>query len=115
MVTALFEWFGTGEYSLKALAQRAFEEGFRFRKSQGKVPVATLHKILRNSIYMGEFDFGGTRYQGRHEPWFRAGCGAACKRFWMGATGKSTSRRPVTSSTQEWCTAATVDARWWAR
>jgi site-specific DNA recombinase len=67
-VTALFEWFATGEYSLKTLAQRAYEEGFRFRKSQGRVPATTLQKILRNSIYMGEFDFGGTRYRGIHQP-----------------------------------------------
>jgi len=68
MVTQLFEWFATGAYSLKELAKRAFEEGFRFRRSQAKVPVATLHKILRNPIYMGEFDFGDVRYQGIHEP-----------------------------------------------
>jgi hypothetical protein len=48
--------------------RKAYEEGFRFRKSRGKVPVATLHKILRNRLYMGEFDFGGVRYQGSHEP-----------------------------------------------
>jgi DNA invertase Pin-like site-specific DNA recombinase len=68
MAGQLFEWFATDEYSLKALSQRAFEEGFRFRRSQAKVPVSTLHKILRNPIYMGEFDFGGVRYQGIHEP-----------------------------------------------
>ncbi len=68
MITNLFEWFATAEYSLKALAQRAYQEGFRFRKSQGKVPTTTLHKILRNRIYMGEFDFGGVRYQGIHQP-----------------------------------------------
>ena len=68
MITQLFEWFATQEYSLKALAQWAFEEGFRFRRSQAKVPVSTLHKILRNPIYMGEFDFGGVRYLGIHDP-----------------------------------------------
>jgi site-specific DNA recombinase len=58
IVTQVFEWFATAGYSLKAVAQRAFEEGFRFRQSQAKVPVSTLHKVLRNPIYMGEFDFG---------------------------------------------------------
>src|SRR5207248_414892 len=37
MITSLFEWFATGEYSLKTLAKRAYAEGFRFRKSQGRV------------------------------------------------------------------------------
>jgi len=68
LVTKLFDWFATSEYSLKTLASKAYEEGFCFRKSRGKVPVATLHKILRERIYMGEFDYGGARYQGRHEP-----------------------------------------------
>ena len=68
VVTNLFGWFYTGEYSLERLARRAFEEGFRFRKSAGRVPVSTLQKILRNPIYMGEFDYGGVRYQGIHEP-----------------------------------------------
>jgi hypothetical protein len=56
IVADLFRWFATGEYSLDRLAQKAYEEGLRFRKSGGKVPVSTLHKILRNRIYMGEFD-----------------------------------------------------------
>ncbi len=27
-----------------------------------------VHQILRKRIYMGEFDFNGTTYQGTHEP-----------------------------------------------
>ena len=68
MVGRLFAWFATGEYSVKALAQKAYEEGFRFRKSQGKIPVTTLHKVLRNKIYKGEFEYGGMLYTGVHEP-----------------------------------------------
>jgi site-specific DNA recombinase len=64
----LLGWFYTGEYSVQRLARRAYEEGIRFRKSGGRVPVSTLQKILRNPIYMGEFDYGGVRYQGSHEP-----------------------------------------------
>ena len=68
MVTELFERFASGEYSLKALARKAYEDGFRFRKSHGKIPVATLHKILRKRIYTGDFDYGGTIHEGSHEP-----------------------------------------------
>src|SRR5580692_8740841 len=68
MATELFNWFETNEYSLKALAKKAYEEGFRFRKSKNKIPVTTLHKMLRNRIYMGEFEYAGTIYQGVHEP-----------------------------------------------
>ena len=68
IVTKLFAWYASGEYSLKALAKKAYEEGFRFRKSQGKVPVTTLHHILRKRIYTGDFDYAGARYEGSHEP-----------------------------------------------
>src|SRR6202035_4052756 len=68
MLTNLFTWYKSGEYSIKALAKKAYEEGFRFRKSKNKIPVTTLHKILRNRIYTGEFKYAGTIYQGVHEP-----------------------------------------------
>jgi hypothetical protein len=38
MIVSLFNWFSSGEYSLKALARKAFEEGFRFRKGGHRVP-----------------------------------------------------------------------------
>jgi len=68
VVTKLFEWFASGEYSIETLAKKAYEEGFQFRKSRGKIPKNTLHKVLRKRIYTGEFDYGGSRYQGSHEP-----------------------------------------------
>ena len=68
IITQLFSWFATGEYSLKTLARKAYAEGFRFRKSGNRVPVATLHKILRKRIYTGEFDYAGVRYRGIHDP-----------------------------------------------
>jgi site-specific DNA recombinase len=71
MVTRLFEWFATGDYSLKSLAKKAYEEGFRFRKSRNRVPVTTLNKILRKRIYTGEFDYAGVTYIGSHQPLVR--------------------------------------------
>ena len=68
MVTKLFEWFASGQYSLKSLAIKAYTEGFRFRNSRNKVPVTTLHKILRKRIYTGDFDYAGVTYQGSHMP-----------------------------------------------
>ena len=68
MVQQLFASFATGEYSLERLAQQAYAAGFRFRRSGNKIPISTLHKMLRKPIYMGEFDYGGVRYQGWHEP-----------------------------------------------
>ncbi len=68
MVTKLYEWFATREYSLRTLAKKAYEEGFRFRKSQGRVPLTSLNRILRNRIYTGDFDYNGVTYAGSHEP-----------------------------------------------
>ena len=68
MIQSLFTWFASGEYSLKALATKAFEAGFRFRNRGNKVPTSTLHRILRKRIYTGEFDYAGATYQGSHEP-----------------------------------------------
>ena len=68
LVTSLFTWFASGEYSIKTLAKKAYQEGFCFRKTKNKMPVTTLHKILRKLIYTGEFEYGGKRYQGIHEP-----------------------------------------------
>ena len=67
-IANLFEWLASGEYSLKTLAKKGYEEGFRFRQSRGKIPVTTLHKVLRKRIYTGDFDYGGKTYQGSHEP-----------------------------------------------
>jgi site-specific DNA recombinase len=67
-VTSLFTWFASGEYSIKSLATKAYQEGFCFRKSKSKMPLATLHKILRKLIYTGEFEYGGNVYEGSHEP-----------------------------------------------
>ena len=68
IVTKIFEWFASGEYSLRTLAQKAYGEGFLFRKSRSKIPLTTLQKILRKRIYTGEFNYGGELYQGSHEP-----------------------------------------------
>ncbi len=68
MITKLFTWFASCEYSLKALAAKAYAEGFRFRLTRNKIPVTTLHKTLRKRIYTGEFDYAGSTYQGNYEP-----------------------------------------------
>jgi site-specific DNA recombinase len=67
-IRKIFEWYSTGEYSLSEITKRAFAEGFSFRGSGAKVPKSSIHKILNNPIYFGEFDWDGKRYKGVHEP-----------------------------------------------
>ena len=39
-----------------------------FRNSKNAVPISTVHRTLRNRIYMGEFEWNGRIYPGSHEP-----------------------------------------------
>ena len=55
----LFRWYATGEHSLKEVTRMARAEGLVYRKSGNKVPVSTVHSILRNRIYTGQFDWNG--------------------------------------------------------
>jgi DNA invertase Pin-like site-specific DNA recombinase len=66
VITDLFTLFATGNYSLKTLALHTREQGIRLRGR--KLYVSTLHQILRNRIYTGNFDFNGVTYAGSHEP-----------------------------------------------
>lgn len=68
LVTRVFEWFETGNYSLKEVTKLAREAGLRYRKSQRPVGVSTVHYMLRNRLYAGAFEWAGRLYQGTHEP-----------------------------------------------
>lgn len=68
LVTRIFEWFETGNYSLKEVTKLARDAGLRYRKSQLPVGVSTVHFMLRNRLYAGAFEWGGRLYQGTHEP-----------------------------------------------
>ncbi|MCY4008008.1 MAG: recombinase family protein [Rhodobacteraceae bacterium] len=68
LVTKLFNWYATGHYALGEITTRARAEGLVYRRSGNRVPVSTVHSVLRNRIYTGEFDWKGTRYQGQHVP-----------------------------------------------
>src|SRR5580765_909021 len=68
LVARLFEWYSTGSYSLKEVTLLARNEGMVFRKSRSSIPRATVHKILRNLIYTGEFEWNGVIHQGSHTP-----------------------------------------------
>ena len=113
MTANLFLWFATGEYSIKALAKKGYEEGFRFRKSKNRIPVTTLHKILRNRIYTAEFEYAGTVYQGVHEP--LVGREAWARKSWTVATRERTVRSNTISHSRASLDAATVDVRWSVR
>jgi len=66
IITEMFARFSTGEYSVKRLAAAFRSEGI---KPRGRTLNSSLvHQVLRKGIYMGDFDFAGTTYQGAHNP-----------------------------------------------
>lgn len=68
IVAKLFEWYATGALSLKEAAKRARAAGLAYRRSGAAVPVSTIHSILRNRLYTGEFEWNGRLYRGSHQP-----------------------------------------------
>ena len=68
IVSKLFEWYSTGQYALKEVAQKARDAGFIYRRTGASVPVSAVHSILRNRLYTGQFEWNGKLIQGRHQP-----------------------------------------------
>ena len=65
VIRQIFEWFETGEYTLKSIAEKIRTEGLPFGTRQ--INASSLHVVLRNRIYSGEFEWKGTMYQGAYE------------------------------------------------
>ncbi|WP_024516330.1 recombinase family protein [Bradyrhizobium sp. Tv2a-2] len=59
--------YARGGISLKEAVRKAHEAGLLYPKSGAKVPVSTVHTILRNRLYTGWFEWNGKLIQGKHE------------------------------------------------
>ncbi len=81
IIAQMFDWYCDGDQSLRQLSKRAREAGLRFRKSASAVPLTSVQHILKNPIYMGEFDWKGRRYSGVHEPVVARSCGNGLRPF----------------------------------
>src|SRR4051794_27645378 len=67
LIGKLFEWYARGDISLKEAARKAHAAGLNYPKSGAKVPVSTVHTILRNRLYTGWFEWNGKLIEGKHE------------------------------------------------
>jgi len=67
LIAKLFEWYARGDISLKEAARKGQAAGLAYPKSGAKVPVSTVHTILRNRLYTGWFEWNGKLIQGQHE------------------------------------------------
>src|SRR5262249_48825632 len=68
LITGVFEWYATGRYTLREVMRMARVAGLRFPRSRNTVTSTTIHHILHNRIYTGDFDWKGKTYRGIHEP-----------------------------------------------
>lgn len=68
LVKRLFILCAEGTRSIEELAKQIGNEGLNRGGSRTPMPTATAHKILRQPIYMGEFEWAGKVYKGAHEP-----------------------------------------------
>ena len=66
IVTQLYEWYSTGNYSLVEIAELATENGLKFGRSRNLA--ATVHNLFKNPIYYGDFLFTGKMHRGIHTP-----------------------------------------------
>ena len=67
-VVRMFEAYATGDYSIKDMAALAAEAGLTSRRSGSPIRKSTVHKMLRNPIYAGSFEWKGVMYDGIHTP-----------------------------------------------
>ena len=115
IIARLFEWYAPGGISLKDAARMAADAGLKYRRSGSLVPISTVHKILRNRLYMGEFEWNGRLYQGRHVPLVARSYGNVSKASSMADTRRNIVARSTISHSQVSSRAVTVGARWLER
>ncbi len=67
-VKRAFTLYATGSYSLSLVRDKLFEEGYVYKPHKAKIDKPTLHSMLQNRFYIGQFQMKGEVHQGRHEP-----------------------------------------------
>jgi DNA invertase Pin-like site-specific DNA recombinase len=67
-VRRIFQLFAYEPLTLDALVARLHDEGLVFRGSMARFPRSSIHTILCDRAYIGEIEFRGEWYPGKHEP-----------------------------------------------
>ena len=68
IVTSLFETYASGNYSLVEITKQFEGKGLIYRKSLKPLSRSTVHKILTNQMYSGNFIWKGKLYEGKYPP-----------------------------------------------
>lgn len=66
-ISNAFNYFASGDYSVKTLAKKMFLEGLRSRNGK-RISPSSLHRILTNPEYYGVIRRKGKIYKGKHTP-----------------------------------------------
>jgi DNA invertase Pin-like site-specific DNA recombinase len=67
-VRRMFHLFAYEPLTLDAVVERLHTEGLSFRTSTPRFPKSSVHNILTDRAYIGEIEFRGQWYPGKHEP-----------------------------------------------
>lgn len=67
-VRRIFHLFAYEPLTLDSLVDRLHAEGLAFRPSLPKFPRSSVHNILLDRAYIGELEYKGQWYPGKHEP-----------------------------------------------
>ncbi len=67
-VKRIFHLFAYENHTLDTLGEKLAAEGRQFRSSTPKFPRSSIHNILKDRAYIGELEFRGQWYPGKHEP-----------------------------------------------
>jgi site-specific DNA recombinase len=67
-VKRIFHLFAYENHTLDTLVEQLANEGRPFRSSMPRFPRSSVHNILQDRAYIGEIEFRGQWYPGKHEP-----------------------------------------------
>jgi site-specific DNA recombinase len=97
IVARLFEWYARGDISLKEAARKAHAAGLTYPKSGAKVPVSTVHTILRNRLYTAGSNGRASLSRASTRRWCRSNSGNRCRKCSMAASPRRASAAGATS------------------
>jgi site-specific DNA recombinase len=67
-VKRIFHLYAYENLTLDGVVERINGEGRVWRKSQPKFPRSSIHNILKDRAYIGELEYKGAWYPGKHQP-----------------------------------------------
>ena len=68
LIEKCFQYYASGNYSLRTLSQKMYEEGLTMRKTDKKLTLHGMDDILRNEFYIGNFIWNKKKYYNGTHP-----------------------------------------------